>query len=188
MSKGLRGFFVSWEFGLAASILSLAIFINLYLEPQLSGITSALIAAGTILMACAMLLSLREMQEQRKPILVVCEKLVPKQADCPWDCLHYLIAKNVGFGPATNIEIDPGHVLKALNKPILPIPALGKDGEERIDDKLNLQDSGQMIITVKCKELPPTYWNLIWRTDLVNGHKFTIENLSGLGAKNEEKK
>jgi hypothetical protein len=108
------------------------------------------VAIGTIAMAIATFITisisqkqhkqtLKEMQEQRKPILKICHIQYPQYSRDGTLTNHYwLSVKNVGFGPAEKIEIyargSSEIVPREQGELYFEISALGKDEAEKITD------------------------------------------------------
>jgi hypothetical protein len=94
---------------------------------------------------------LEEMKEQRKPILRILDNT--KFSGNP-----KLIVKNIGFGPAENLEI----ILEDDATRKWEIPALGKDESEEFGcepEEMRLPDSGKFVLNLKAKNLDKTKWS-----------------------------
>jgi len=140
---------------------------------------------------------LEEMKEQRKPILKMCYENYP-QVSPPGSNLtgtyvllqgqiSLISIKNVGFGPAENIELYFKRIPAfEYKEPIMDsMPALGKDENEPIQEKLQkwleakgLRSENEFLIKVKISGRDDSFWRLTKKDPEDPTYPYSIKKIS----------
>jgi hypothetical protein len=135
--------------------------------------------------------TLNEMREQRKPLLKIdCDEKRSTDSKTRGFNYYALIVKNVGLGPAENVEIHQKST-NGQEEQIMKFSMLGKDEIKeicepahdvcylKITSVIKPNDSGQLMLKIKTDIFSDSFWKVEWFTfEDPEDMGFSIEKIS----------